>query len=417
MARENAAAATLASATPPVAKKSPASTSKATALLAVSVKTPFQLFCDDLRPSLTADNPRAGAVEIAKLLAAAWRDAPEEDKAIYTAQHQELRAEAKKAGNTPVTTTVPQPAKSAGKGKGKGARGKKRKGAPPEEEVAVEKEPEEPDSDDEDRRVRSTGARTEERRSEHATPARSPSPRNPPTPRPPCYLSPHAIHPLHVLPFTPLPSSSRQTCDWISHPPSFIISEDSSRDMYLVAREGLPLQEYGVVTASEAKAARLDGRESVLAAELIDGFEAFRKRFLADVHRAQDMGELDLERLDPSSTLEACAILVRRNGEAFAHLGKKTSETEDRARFAIRSRGQLRQNRCQGILVQLPPGKSPNSPAPHRDRAIAIVILTPPHAGAPAPSRVPPTPVNPFHRSPLRPGHTARKRPGARIQG
>lgn len=152
MARENVAAATLASA---AASKTTTAAPKPPVPSTVAVKTPFQLFCDDLRPSLTADNPRAGTVEIAKLLAAAWRDAPEEDKAIYSAQHQELRAEAKKAGNVPTTTAATPPAKTAGKGKGKGSRGKKRKGAPQDEdESKAAQEPEEPDSDDEDRRVR-----------------------------------------------------------------------------------------------------------------------------------------------------------------------------------------------------------------------------------------------------------------------
>lgn len=119
--------------------------------------------------------------------------------------------------------------------------------------------------------------------------------------------------------------------------------------MYLVARKGLPLQEYGVVAASEAKAARLDGRACVLNAALIDAFEGFRKRFLADVHKSQDMGELDLERLAPDSTLEACAILVR---------GEEAERSERSAHQATAERaGGAPQRRAKG-RIQRPRDKA-----------------------------------------------------------
>lgn len=53
-----------------------------------SVKTAFQLFCDDLRPTLASENPRAGLAELASLLAAAWKETSEEDKAVYAARQQ-----------------------------------------------------------------------------------------------------------------------------------------------------------------------------------------------------------------------------------------------------------------------------------------------------------------------------------------
>ena len=45
----------------------------------------LQLFCDELRPQLTSENPKASMAEISKLLASAWRDTSEEDKAAYAA--------------------------------------------------------------------------------------------------------------------------------------------------------------------------------------------------------------------------------------------------------------------------------------------------------------------------------------------
>lgn len=80
-----------------------------------------------------------------------------------------------------------------------------------------------------------------------------------------------------------------QECDWEKHPASFIISEDRSRDVYLVARRGLPLTRYGIVSASDTKQARQGGKPSPLPLELLDKYESFTKRFRTDIHRHQGM--------------------------------------------------------------------------------------------------------------------------------
>lgn len=47
---------------------------------------PFpQLFCEELRPTLVAENPKASMPELSRLLASAWRATSVEDKAAYAA--------------------------------------------------------------------------------------------------------------------------------------------------------------------------------------------------------------------------------------------------------------------------------------------------------------------------------------------
>lgn len=41
-----------------------------------------------MRPDIEKENRKSGAVEITKMLAIAWKNIGEEDKAVYEAQHQ-----------------------------------------------------------------------------------------------------------------------------------------------------------------------------------------------------------------------------------------------------------------------------------------------------------------------------------------
>jgi hypothetical protein len=56
-----------------------------------------QLYCNDHRPQLERDNPKAGKAEIQKLLSTAWTAAPEEEKAIYEAA-KKVRCSAESRG-------------------------------------------------------------------------------------------------------------------------------------------------------------------------------------------------------------------------------------------------------------------------------------------------------------------------------
>lgn len=48
----------------------------------------WQLFCEELRPQLVAQHPKAGMPELSRMLAAAWREASAEDKAAYAAMRE-----------------------------------------------------------------------------------------------------------------------------------------------------------------------------------------------------------------------------------------------------------------------------------------------------------------------------------------
>jgi hypothetical protein len=47
-----------------------------------------QHFCADKRPQFKEKNPSLSFIELSKLQAAAWKELPEEDKAIYAAMHE-----------------------------------------------------------------------------------------------------------------------------------------------------------------------------------------------------------------------------------------------------------------------------------------------------------------------------------------
>lgn len=47
-----------------------------------------QHFCSERRPQFKEQNPGLGFIELSKLQAAAWKELPEEDKAIYIAMHE-----------------------------------------------------------------------------------------------------------------------------------------------------------------------------------------------------------------------------------------------------------------------------------------------------------------------------------------
>jgi len=106
--------------------------------------------------------------------------------------------------------------------------------------------------------------------------------------------------------------------------------------MYIVARRGLPLFEYGEVPIEAANLQLRAGQTPTnadgtpakpcpLTLELLDEYDAFCKDFRHDVFDSSDGNELDLEHLRDGSLLEACSFLgsMREAGHELAAPMKK----------------------------------------------------------------------------------------------
>ncbi|KDD74094.1 hypothetical protein H632_c1577p0, partial [Helicosporidium sp. ATCC 50920] len=227
----------------------------------------FVFFCNAKRSSLRKEHPDLSIAQIQVKLGESYRSLSQAEKAPYIVRNAgELRAEAL-AGRG---RAQEKPARAL-------AAGKKRKASKntgsDDDEADEEAVPENPESDADDDEV------------------------------------------------------ERLACDWSAHPPSFIISENKKKGHYLVARQGLPLTQYGLVSSSAAKLQRLGATGDAacpLPLELIARYEGFVKKFRTDVHSQEENGELDLEALPPGSALEACFVLgkLREPGGELAQLGK-----------------------------------------------------------------------------------------------
>lgn len=106
--------------------------------------------------------------------------------------------------------------------------------------------------------------------------------------------------------------------------------------MYIVARHGLPLYEYGEVPIEAANLQLRAGQTPTnadgaaakpcpLTLELLNEYDAFCKDFRRDVFDNSDGNELDLEHLRDGSLLEACSFLgsMREAGHELAAPMKK----------------------------------------------------------------------------------------------
>lgn len=134
---------------------------------------PPQLFCKARRPDLQAANPKAGMPEISKLLADAWKEVDEEEKAVFVERNKELKAAAKEAaaagGTAGGEAAAAKPKKRGAAGPAGGGRKRVKQGAQAEGAAAAsggEEEEEEGGAaelmsdgeDDVDREVRSPAA-------------------------------------------------------------------------------------------------------------------------------------------------------------------------------------------------------------------------------------------------------------------
>ncbi|KAL6777433.1 hypothetical protein ACKKBF_B21480 [Auxenochlorella protothecoides x Auxenochlorella symbiontica] len=254
------------------------------------VKTAYQLFCEELRPTLVAENPKASMPELSRLLASAWRATSVEDKAAYAAMRADLMA----AAGDPAISGIPATAEGRKELKKRVRSEGGKQASKTKDEAASDGESEKPCPPPSSKRLRAAAA-TEAHDSGEETED---------------------------------DDKLRMECDWTKHPAAFIISENVKKGHYLVARKGLPLTDYGVVCSRTAKLQRMaeSGTNTAcpVSLSMVEDFEAFGKRFRMDVHGAQDDNELDLEDLPPGSTLEMCALLgkLREPGYELASRGR-----------------------------------------------------------------------------------------------
>jgi hypothetical protein len=120
-----------------------------------------------------------------------------------------------------------------------------------------------------------------------------------------------------------------QNVDWEAHPAYSILSK--TKTMYIVARRGLPLQEFGEVPVEAANLQLRAGqapsdtaKPCPLTLDLLNEYDAFCKDFRRDVFDNSDGNELDLEHLREGSLLEACSFLgsMQEPGHELSTLNK-----------------------------------------------------------------------------------------------
>ena len=125
-----------------------------------------QIFCEEQRSQLKAENPKAGAAELSKLLSQAWRELSVVDKTPYLEQSKEMKAAAAAAAAASTAASLgededgeeAEPSKRKRPAAPRSAAGKKRaKRSAAEDDdgdVAVNDADQQEDDDDIDREVR-----------------------------------------------------------------------------------------------------------------------------------------------------------------------------------------------------------------------------------------------------------------------
>ena len=124
-----------------------------------------QIFCEEQRSQLKAENPKAGAAELSKLLSQAWRELSVDDKTPYLEQSKEMKAAAAAAAASTAASLgededgeEAEPSKRKRPAAPRSAAGKKRaKRSAAEDDdgdVAVNDADQQEDDDDIDREVR-----------------------------------------------------------------------------------------------------------------------------------------------------------------------------------------------------------------------------------------------------------------------
>lgn len=158
--------------------------------------------------------------------------------------------------------------------------------------------------------------------------------------------------------------------DWESHPAEYILSK--TRTKYIVARQGLPLHEYGEVSIAAANLHIRAGQDlpegqiCPLTVEHLDDYESFCKSFKRDVFDNSEGTELDLDNLQEGSKLESCSFLgaMRAPGYELNAPNKKediamkvpvmaTSRVVQRMLEVERSRADAERCRAEKLKAQL----------------------------------------------------------------
>ncbi len=221
------------------------------------------------------ENPKAGAPELVKLLSDAWKQLDDEEKAPFMQRSKELKAAAAAAaaaaGEGDDEEDDGEPSSSAAASKKRPTKTPARKAAAGTKRAKVASAG---SDDDEDEVMPNAGADDDED-----------------------------------------DDIDRQNVDWEAHPAYCILSK--TKTMYIVARRGLPLHEYGEVPIEAANLQLRAGqapsnttaKPCPLTLELLNEYDAFCKDFRRDVFDSREGNELDLEHLREGSLLEACSFL------------------------------------------------------------------------------------------------------------
>ncbi|KAL4523180.1 hypothetical protein Ndes2526A_g07882 [Nannochloris sp. 'desiccata'] len=254
------------------------------------------LFCEEQRPILKRKNPRAGAPEISKLLSDAWKRLDDDEKAPYMQRSKELKAAAKEAA-----------AAAAG-------------GEYDDEE---DNDSSSGDASGSKKRPTNTAARKVAAGTKRARVAAAVAAGD----------DDDEVMPDAVAVGDDEDDVDRENVDWEAHPAYSILSK--TKTMYIVARHGLPLYEYGEVPIEAANLQLRAGQTPTnadgtvkpcpLTLDLLNEYDAFCKDFRRDVFDNSEGNELDLEHLRDGSLLEACSFLgsMRDAGHELAAPIKK----------------------------------------------------------------------------------------------
>ncbi|KAH7617383.1 hypothetical protein Ndes2526B_g07985 [Nannochloris sp. 'desiccata'] len=258
--------------------------------------SPYDLFCEEQRPILKRKNPRAGAPEISKLLSDAWKRLDDDEKAPYMQRSKELKAAAKEAA-----------AAAAG-------------GEYDDEE---DNDSSSGDASGSKKRPTNTAARKVAAGTKRARVAAAVAAGD----------DDDEVMPDAVAVGDDEDDVDRENVDWEAHPAYSILSK--TKIMYIVARHGLPLYEYGEVPIEAANLQLRAGQTPTnadgtvkpcpLTLDLLNEYDAFCKDFRRDVFDNSEGNELDLEHLRDGSLLEACSFLgsMRDAGHELAAPIKK----------------------------------------------------------------------------------------------
>ncbi|KAL0036922.1 hypothetical protein WJX77_005063 [Trebouxia sp. C0004] len=297
---------------PPVAKQLKAA-KEAKADKVPRAKTAYLLFCDAKREEIKAANPGASFGETGKLLAAAWKDCPAEEKARFQEQSQSAKMELQTAAAAATMTAVAakkQKSAQAAKALVKPAASTLPDETEEEEDLAGDPEAEggglatlseAADTAAGDQAGDDAGEEAANTVAAHAAAASSPATQ--------AGGDDESDD-----------EADRENADWDANPAECIIGH-TYHNKYMVKRKGLDFTEYGLVDARAAKRQRLSGDfndpKVPVSLEMVEEYDTFCKDFRRCVHENQDQGNLDLDNIGQESALEMCYYLGKLQEEHY----------------------------------------------------------------------------------------------------